>query len=89
LGPPGKGGRQVASATDADPVVVEALRAWRLERARRDGVPAYVVGHNKTLEAIAEAMPASEVELLAISGMGSTRVQAYGDEIIAVLDAQR
>ncbi len=91
LGPPKRGKARSAStsSSDADPEVVAALKGWRLERCRRDGVPAYVVLHNKTIDLIAEEMPATEVDLLSISGMGPTRVQTYGDEILAVLDAAR
>jgi DNA helicase-2/ATP-dependent DNA helicase PcrA len=91
LDPPARA-RQRSSApssSTADALVVEALKAWRLERSRRDKVPAYVVAHNKTLEAIAEAMPADELALLDVAGMGANRVEAYGDELLAVLDAVR
>ena len=64
----------------------EALKAWRLERSRADGVPAYVVAKNDTLLAIAAALPTTEDELLAITGVGPKKVELYGDEILACLD---
>ncbi len=96
LGPPartspsrGAGGRSAPQPTDADPEVVAALTSWRLERSRRDGVPAYVVCHNSTLQAIASALPDTEAALLAVPGIGPKRFEEYGDEILAVLDQTR
>ena len=56
----------VAADGDAAPAnadLVEALRAWRLERCRADAVPAYVVLHDATLNDIAAAQPASPRDL--------------------------
>jgi DNA helicase-2/ATP-dependent DNA helicase PcrA len=63
----------------------DALRAWRLERARADGVPAYVVADNKTLAAIATRAPRTEDQLFTVPGMGAQRVARYGDEILRVI----
>jgi DNA helicase-2/ATP-dependent DNA helicase PcrA len=63
-----------------------ALRAWRLERSRRDKVPAYVVLSDKHLQGIAVARPASLRELRALPGIGPTKLEAYGEEILAVLE---
>ena len=68
-----------------DGPVFVALRAWRLERARADAVPAYVVFDNKTLSAIAEAMPATPGELASIHGVGPAKLERYGDEVLGVL----
>ena len=73
----------------ASPEVFDALRAWRLERSRKDGVPAFVVASDRTLLALAAAMPSNEAELLDVHGIGATKVDLYGDELIAVLDAAR
>src|SRR5690348_4183971 len=66
---------------------VDRLRRWRLETARAAGVPAYVVFHDATLEAIASARPASLAELLLVSGVGEAKLRKYGDEILEVLHA--
>ena len=81
------GGRskEVALPTGEDGPVFTALRAWRLERAREDGVPAYVVFDNKTLAAIAVARPATRGELAAVHGVGPTKLDRYGDEVLGVL----
>jgi len=64
----------------------EALRTWRLERSRSDGVPAYVVLSDKHLEGIAERHPTSLAELRSCPGIGPAKLESYGDEILAVLD---
>ncbi len=80
--------RAATRATDgaAGGPVFEALRAWRAERARTDGVPAYVVAHDATLLAVVAARPASLVELGRVKGMGPARVERYGTEILAALE---
>jgi DNA helicase-2/ATP-dependent DNA helicase PcrA len=67
----------------------EALRAWRKLRSDEDGVPAYVVLTNKQLEGIAAAMPEGERELLACNGIGPTKLERYGEDILAVLATVR
>jgi DNA helicase-2/ATP-dependent DNA helicase PcrA len=68
----------------ADPVV-KALKAWRLERARRDEVPAFVVFHDSTLEEIARRRPQELWELAKVSGVGPMKLERYGDEVLSVL----
>jgi DNA helicase II / ATP-dependent DNA helicase PcrA len=63
----------------------EALRAWRSDRARTDGVPAYVVAPDTTLAAIAEAQPTSTAALRRVKGMGPARLERYGSEILAIV----
>jgi ATP-dependent DNA helicase RecQ len=61
------------------------LQDWRRDRADRDAVPAYVVAPNATLTEIARRRPANSGELVEIKGFGPTRVEKYGDEILAIL----
>ncbi len=82
-GPPLRPRGRQADAHD-DPLMA-ALRAWRLERSRADGVPAYVIAHDETLEAISEARPMSLPALRRVKGMGPSRIDRYGDEIIDVV----
>ena len=63
------------------------LKQWRLERAKADEVPAYVVFHNSTLEAIAERGPRTIAELASIPGVGPTKLERYGQEVLAALAA--
>jgi DNA helicase-2/ATP-dependent DNA helicase PcrA len=67
----------------------EALRAWRSERARADAMPAYVIAHDSTIEAIAEARPGSIAALRRVRGMGPQKLEKYGPEILAVVAAAR
>ena len=62
-----------------------ALRAWRAQRAKADGVPAYVVLSDKHLAGIAARMPTSLTELRACPGIGPAKLDTYGDEILEVL----
>ena len=61
------------------------LKAWRLERAKADEVPAYVVFHNSTLEEIAERGPRTLAELGSVPGVGPTKLERYGEEVLAAL----
>ncbi|MDQ1428034.1 MAG: ATP-dependent helicase RecQ, partial [Acidimicrobiaceae bacterium] len=79
------GGRERPPLPEVDPVVEQALRAWRTERSRHDGVSAYIVMHDTTLYAIAAARPASLVALRGIDGIGPAKLELYGDEVLAVL----
>jgi DNA helicase II / ATP-dependent DNA helicase PcrA len=76
-------------ATDAADPAFAALREWRAARARTDGVPAFVVAHDTTLAAIAEARPDTLPALRRVKGMGPTKLERYGAEILAVLAATR
>ena len=66
------------------PLVAE-LRAWRSARAREDGVPAYVVLHDATLDELAARRPRSTGELAAVQGLGPTKLERYGTELLALL----
>ncbi|HKB93054.1 MAG TPA: ATP-dependent DNA helicase UvrD2 [Gaiellaceae bacterium] len=63
----------------------ERLRAWRLERAREDGVPPYVIFHDAVLHAIADAQPGSLGELSQIAGVGPAKLERYGAAVLALL----
>jgi DNA helicase II / ATP-dependent DNA helicase PcrA len=65
--------------------VFTALREWRRRRAKEDGVPAYVVFHDSTLAAIADRAPGSLDELALISGVGPTKLDRYGQDVLAAL----
>ncbi len=63
----------------------ERLREWRLDAARRHGVPAYVIFHDATLREIARERPQSLNALRDISGIGAKKLEAYGDEIVTLV----
>jgi DNA helicase-2/ATP-dependent DNA helicase PcrA len=75
----------VAIEAAADPELLEALRRWRSDVARKAGVPAYVVLHDTTLAAVAAARPATPADLATISGMGPVKVARYGAELLAIV----
>jgi len=85
--------RTAAAATLGEPsspevaAVEDALKAWRSQRAKADKVSAFIVASNALLRAIAEARPATADELFRVKGMGPTKLDLYGDEILAVLDS--
>lgn len=63
----------------------ETLRAWRTKEASEQGVPAYVVGPDAVLRALAEARPETEQALLSVSGIGPSRAERYGEAILRIL----
>jgi DNA helicase II / ATP-dependent DNA helicase PcrA len=67
--------------------VFDALKQWRLERSREDEVPPYVVFHNTTLAEIAERQPRSLAELALIPGIGPTKLERYGQDVLRVCAA--
>jgi DNA helicase-2/ATP-dependent DNA helicase PcrA len=80
------GGRRAPRAGErADPAVLQALRSWRATTARASGVPAFVVFHDTTLAAVAEARPRDLHSLLALPGMGPVKADRYGDALLAVV----
>lgn len=75
------------AGANADPRVLDALKAWRSDKARASGVPAYVIFHDATLAAVAEARPSSRDELLALPGLGPVKAERYGETLLALLAA--
>ncbi len=73
-----------AAVQDDDPLLV-ALKAWRREQAREQGVPPYVVFHDRTLMELAATRPSNQAELSGISGVGSAKLKRYGAALLEVL----
>jgi ATP-dependent DNA helicase RecQ len=61
------------------------LRAWRLARAREEGVPPYVIFHDSTLLALARARPGATRELALVPGMGRAKLERFGAAVLALL----
>src|SRR5882724_3490823 len=72
----------VTEAHSADPALLEGLRRWRYQKAQTLGVPAFMVLHNRVLEAIGRLSPRTLDELEGVRGMGVYKVKQVGKEII-------
>jgi len=70
---------------DADPDLVARLKVWRTEQARSQGVPPYVVFHDRTLLELASRRPTSRAELSEVGGIGTAKLERYGDGLLEVL----
>jgi len=68
-----------------DEALFERLREWRKERAGIDEVPAFVIFTDATLQLIAEHKPQSQQALLRISGVGESKLERYGDDVLALV----
>ncbi|WP_256645417.1 DNA helicase RecQ [Thermomonas paludicola] len=62
-----------------------ALREWRAEMAREQDVPAYVIFHDATLRTLADMAPSGLHELAAVPGIGSSKLERYGDAVLQLL----
>ena len=85
-----KAARSKASAVpegllEKDMPLFEALRTWRLDKAREQGVPAYVILHDRTLRLIATIRPEDEENLAGISGLGTAKLEHYGEELLEIV----
>jgi ATP-dependent DNA helicase RecQ len=78
---------EVADAAGVDAGVYDALRAWRREVSKQHGVPAYTVFHDSTLRELARVRPQTLDQLRAISGIGATKLERYGQALLETLGA--
>jgi len=76
--------RRTRSEEPSDPAY-QALKRWRLQRAKADEIPAYVVFHNSTLAEIAARRPATISELAAVPGVGPAKLERYGRDVLLAL----
>ncbi len=65
----------------------EALRSWRAEQAREQGVPAYVIFHDATLREIVALWPTSVAQLGTVGGVGEKKLATYGEGVLGVLES--
>ena len=73
--------------TEAQEALLVQLKGWRLEQARKERLPAYMVCHDRTLELIARARPQTPEALLAVHGLGEAKVKRFGKALLAALGA--
>jgi ATP-dependent DNA helicase RecQ len=70
-------------------LIAAALRSWRVAEARRQGVAPFVILHDRTLTAIASALPLTSNDLLAIPGIGPAKLAVYGDAILKIVESSK
>ena len=88
--PGSRGGSAAGSRADMavpNNALYQALRSWRAAIAREHGVPAFVVFHDATLEAISSTKPDSLSALRAIPGIGDAKLARYGSQLLELTDA--
>jgi DNA helicase-2/ATP-dependent DNA helicase PcrA len=86
-GPRPARGSSTAPAS-GDPLF-DRLKEWRRKRAHADGVPAYVVFHDRTLAEIAARKSKDWADLAAIPGVGPAKLERYADEILEIVGRTR
>jgi ATP-dependent DNA helicase RecQ len=69
----------------ADAPLFNVLRTWRADLAREQGVPAYVILHDKTLSELVARRPASRPDLLTVPGIGQAKADRYGETLLRLL----
>ena len=74
-----------AKAVEPDDPLYDALKRWRLETAKAEERPAYVIFHNSTLAEIVRRAPRTRDELAAVPGVGPAKLERYGDDVLAAL----
>jgi ATP-dependent DNA helicase RecQ len=78
---------KIAQKQDYDRVLFSKLRALRKQIAERDDVAPFVVFSDATLIAMSQEMPQNQSEFLAISGVGQTKLNRYGDDFLELIAA--
>jgi ATP-dependent DNA helicase RecQ len=79
------GGGDGDGASEADPQLLQALKDWRREQARSQGVPPYVVFHDRTLMELASRRPPDLASLAGVTGVGKAKLASYGEAVLALL----
>ncbi|MDH2429808.1 ATP-dependent DNA helicase UvrD2 [Sphaerisporangium sp. TRM90804] len=77
-------GRCATCPADYDEGLLERLKVWRTSAAKEGKVPAYVVFTDVTLQAMAERVPITEEDLLAIAGIGRVKFERYGEAVLSI-----
>jgi ATP-dependent DNA helicase RecQ len=74
-----------APQSDEESSLFELLRAWRRDRAQEEGIPPFVIFHDRVLYAIAHARPKTLPALAEVPGVGPTKLRAYGEEVLSIV----
>ena len=81
------GNKEEWNPSEETRLLFEALRAWRLEEARRLEQPAYCIFWDSALKAIAQAKPGTIEEMRRIDRIGNGRIEKYGEALLEVIKA--
>lgn len=82
-----RGNKEEWNPSEETRLLFEALRAWRLEEARRLEQPAYCIFWDSELKAIAQAKPGTIEEMRRIDRIGNGRIEKYGEALLEVIKA--
>ena len=74
-----------ALKTDQDKTLYDLLKTTRAEIAKTKSLPAYVIFHDKTLIELASQKPQSLQAMLAINGIGETKLERYGQTFLDII----
>jgi ATP-dependent DNA helicase RecQ len=77
--------KKVQQAIFWDGELFELLRKWRKSIADANGVPPFVILADSALKEMAAFLPTNEEELLRINGIGKTKLDRYGEDILEVI----
>ncbi|TDX86811.1 HRDC domain-containing protein [Epilithonimonas xixisoli] len=72
--------------SEEETIIYNKLKDWRSEKAKETQLPAYIIFHNAHLVSIARYKPNNLEDLEQINGLGKSKTEKYGAEIIEVLE---
>ncbi len=76
------------TSTQRNDALYEQLRAWRSEKAREKSLPAYTILSDKALRSLTQVLPKTRGELLAVHGIGASKAEQYGEELLRLIHQQ-
>lgn len=77
--------KRVAETSTGDPEMRERLREWRRVLAKELSVPAYVILHDSTIDALCRQVPRTIAELMDVQGIGEKKAERFGKAILGMI----
>jgi ATP-dependent DNA helicase RecQ len=84
-----KRGQERLVAADIDPDLREFLREWRRTTAKQNGIAAFIIMHDTSLDELCRKRPRSLAEIRGVSGFGERKTEMYGEQILGALKSFR
>ncbi len=81
-----KAGSKKSSVRVADQPLFDALREYRKQQAEEQGVPPFVILHDKTLQELCSRRPMSMQEIARVSGIGGKKLELYGRDLVGIIE---